>query len=123
MMTRFLTLSRHVAIAAATTAMLTLAAPGAGNAADFSDGQLKSFAMVWTEINQLAEQWKPQVEAAPTEDQAAEMIQQFEAEASQVIEQTEAISSADYQSIMQAAQSDPALKERIYAMLQEMQPK
>ena len=122
-MTRFLTMSRHAAIAAAMTAMLTLAAPGVGNAAEFSDGQLKSFAMVWTEINQLAEQWKPQVEAATSEDQAEQMIQQFEAEANQVIEQTDAISSTEYESIMQAAQSDPALKERIYAMLQEMQPK
>ena len=122
-MTRFLTMSRHAAIAAAMTAMLTLAAPGVGNAAEFSDGQLKSFAMVWTEINQLAEQWKPQVEAATSEDQAAQMIQQFEAEANQVIEQTDAISTTEYESIMQAAQSDPALKERIYAMLQEMQPK
>lgn len=122
-MTRFLTISRHVAIAAATTAMLTLAVPSAGNAAEFSDGQLKSFAVAWSDINQLAEQWKPQVEAATSEDQAAQMLQQFEAEASQVIEQTDGIGTAEYESIMQAAQADSALKERIFAMLQELQPK
>lgn len=122
-MKRFLTLFRRAAIATATTAMLVMAAPNAGVAAEFSDGQLKSFATAWSSINQLAEQWKPQVEGAASQDQAAEMLKQFEAEASQVIEKTEGIGTAEYESIMQAAQSDPALKERIFAMLQDAQPK
>ena len=122
-MTRFFTMSRHVAIAIATTFLLATAVPGAVHAAEFSDGQLKSFAMAWTNINQLAEQWKPQVEGAQSEDQAAEMLKQFEAEANQVIEQTEGIAAADYENIMKAAQTDPTLKERIFAMLQELQPK
>ncbi len=122
-MTRLFTKTRHVAIAMATTALLTLAVPGVGNAADFSDGQLKSFAMAWTSINQLAEQWKPQMEATPSEDERAAMLKQFEVAANQLIEQTEGIGAADYENIMQAAQSDPELKERIYAMLQEVQPK
>lgn len=121
-MARFFTMSRHVAIAIATTALLTLAAPGSSYAQDFSDGQLKSFVMAWTNINQLAEQWKPQVEAAASEDQAAEMLKQFEAEANQVIEQTDGIGTAEYESIMQAAQSDAALKDRIFAMLEATQP-
>lgn len=122
-MTRFFTMSRHVAIAMATTALLTLAVPGASHAAEFTDGQLKSFATAWTSINQLAEQWKPQMEATPSQDERAKMLQQFEVAANQVIEQTEGIGAAEYENIMKAAQSDPALKERIYAMLQEAQPK
>ena len=122
-MTRMFTMSRQIAIAFATSALLTLAVPGAGQAAEFSDSQLRSFAVAWTNINQLAEQWKPQVEAAPSEDQAAEMIKQFEAEANQVIERTDGIGTADYESIMQAAQTDAALQERIFAMMQEVQPK
>ncbi|MDH3662222.1 MAG: DUF4168 domain-containing protein [Alphaproteobacteria bacterium] len=121
-MTRFFTMSRQIAIAIATTALLATAVPGASQAAEFSDGQLKSFAMAWTNINQLAEQWKPQVEAAESEDQAAEMLKQFEVAANQVIEQTDGIGTTDYQDIMKAAQSDPALKERIFAMLQDLQP-
>lgn len=122
-MTRFFTMSRHVAIAMATTALLTLAVPGAGHAAEYSDGQLKSFTTAWTSINQLAEQWKPQMEATPSEDERTKMLEQFEVAANQVIEQTDGIGATDYQDIMKAAQSDPALKERIYAMLQETQPK
>lgn len=123
-MIRFLTTSRRIAFALATTAVLAMTAPGAVQAADFSDGQLKSFATAWTNINELAEQWKPQVEAAAaeSEDKAADMLKQFEVEANQVIESTEGIGTAEYESIMQAAQSDPALKERIYALLQETQP-
>ena len=122
-MTRVVTMSRHLAIAIVTTALLATAVPRAVHAAEFSDVQLKSFAVAWTNINQLAEQWKPQIEAAESEDQAAEMLKQFEVEANQVIEQTQSIGTADYENIMRAAQSDPALKERIFAMLQELQPK
>jgi vacuolar-type H+-ATPase subunit H len=120
-MTRIFPFFRHAAIAFATTAMLSLAAPGVSHAEEFSDGQLKSFAMAWTGINQLAEEWKPQVEAAESKDRAAELLEQFEAEANDVIEETDGIGTAEYQSIMKAAQADPALKERIFAMLQEVQ--
>ncbi len=122
-MTRFFAVSRQVAIAMATTVLLTLSVPGAGHAAEFSDGQLKSFATAWTTINQLAEQWKPQIEATPSEDERAAMFKQFGVAANQIIEQTEGIGTDEYENIMQAAQSDPALKERIYAMMQEVQPK
>ncbi|MEM9624747.1 MAG: DUF4168 domain-containing protein [Pseudomonadota bacterium] len=121
-MTRMFKTPRQIAIAVATTALLTMAVPSAVQAAEFTDGQLKSFAVAWTGINQLAEQWRPQMEATPSEEERAQMLQQFEIAANQVIEQTEGIGAADYQNIMQAAQSDPALKERIYAMLQEAQP-
>jgi hypothetical protein len=121
-MARFLKIPQQVVITIAAAALFVFGAPGASHASDFSDGQLKSFATAWVSINQLAEQWKPQVEAATSQDQAAEMLQQFEAEANQVIEQTEGIGAAEYESIMQAAQSDPELKERIFAMLQTAQP-
>ena len=122
-MKRFLKSFRLAATATAAATVLIMAAPGTGIAADYSDGQLKSFAVAWTSINELAEQWKPQVEGAASREQADQMLKQFEAEASQVIENTDGIGTAEYESIMQAAQSDPALKERIFAMLQEVQPK
>ena len=121
-MARFVMMPQKVVVAIVAAVFFTLAAPGSSQASDFSDVQLKSFAAAWMSINQLAEQWKPQVEAATSQDQAAEMLKQFEAEASQVIERTEGIGAAEYESIMQAAQSDPALKERIFAMLQTAQP-
>ncbi|NJO36892.1 MAG: DUF4168 domain-containing protein [Rhizobiales bacterium] len=121
-MIRFFSLFCHAAIILAAALTLTLTAPASAQSAEFSDDQLKSFAAAWTGINQLAEQWKPQVEAAASQDEAAQLLQQFEAEANQVIERTAGIGTAEYQSIMTAAQSDPELKQRIYAMLQEVQP-
>lgn len=101
------------------TAFIGLAITGPALAEEFSDVKLKSFATALNGINQLAERWKPQVEAAPSESRA-ELLQQFEAEASRVIENTEGIEGAEYQEIVEAAQSDPALTERIVAMVQEV---
>lgn len=121
-MIHFLSMSRHHCIAISTAALLLLAAPTFGQAEEFSDSQLKSFAMAWTNINELAEQWKPQVAAAETQDKAAEMLKQFEVQANLVIEQTEGIGTDDYENILEAILSDPVLKERIFVVLQDAQP-
>jgi 3-hydroxyisobutyrate dehydrogenase-like beta-hydroxyacid dehydrogenase len=120
-MIRSLQKCRPVALALSLAAFIGLGISGTAMAEEFSESKLKSFATAWTGINQLAERWKPQVEAAASEEQAVEMLQQFEAEANQVIETTEGIGTAEYQSIVEAAQSDPALNERIVAMLQAVQ--
>jgi hypothetical protein len=121
-MIRFVSLFSRAALVLGAALMLSLNVPASAQSTEFSDDQLKSFAEAWTSINQLAEQWKPQVEAATSQEEAAQMLQQFEAAASQVIERTEGIGSIEYENIMTAAQSDPELKGRIYAMLQELQP-
>lgn len=121
-MTPFLLKSRHMCMAMSTATLLFLTAPTIGQAEEFSDSQLKSFATAWTNINELAEQWKPQVEAAENQDKAAELLKQFEVQANQVIEQTEGIGTADYESILEAILSDPELKERVFAVLQDVKP-
>ena len=118
----FVTMVQKVGLAIVAALLLAVTTPGSGHAADFSDGQLKSFAMAWTNITQLAEQWRPQVEAAASQDEANKMLEQLAAEVDQVIEQTQGIGAAEYESIMQAAQSDPELMDRICAMLQSVQP-
>ncbi len=118
----FVTMVQKVGLAIVAALLLTVTTPGSGHASDFSDGQLKSFAMAWTNITQLAEQWRPQVEAAASQDEANKMLEQLAAEVDQVIEQTQGIGAAEYESIMQAAQSDPELMDRIFAMLQSVQP-
>lgn len=122
-MARFVTMFQKVGLAIAASLLLAFSVPSSSQAAEFSDGQLKSFAMAWTSITQLAEQWKPQVEAAASQDEANRMLEQLAAEVNQVIEQTQGIGAAEYESIMQAAQSDPELMDRIFAMLQSVQPK
>jgi len=120
-MIRFFQARRQALLAFSLTAFIGLAMTGTALAEEFSDGKLKSFATALNSINQLAERWKPQVEAATSEDQANALINEFEVEVSQVIENTDGIVVAEYEEIVQAAQSDPALTDRIVAMVQEVQ--
>jgi hypothetical protein len=121
-MARMFSIPRKAVLAIATLSLLSLLVPGSGQAAEFSDSQIKSYVTAWTSINQLAEQLKPRVEAATTEGQKAEMFKQFNIQMIQLIEQTEGIGPDEYANIMEAAQSDPELSERIFAMLQAVQP-
>ena len=114
---------KPIAVALSLTALVMILPLPNANAADYSDEQLKSFVTAWDGINQLAEQWKPQVEAAASAEQASDMLQQFEVEANQVIEDVQGIETAEYEGIIKAAQADPALKERILTMLQDIQKK
>ncbi len=118
-MTFSLTTIRRFAAAVASVAMLTLPWSAIAQTASFSDGQLKSFAMAVAAINQIAEKWQPQVAAAQTEDQAAKMLEQVDIEMRQAIESTDGIGIDEYQTIMTAAQSDPALKSQIDTFLKQ----
>lgn len=121
-MIRYLNLIRSRSTALWIVAILALAMPAKTDAAEYSDGQLKSFVMAVLAINEIAEKWQPQVQAAESEDQAAEMLQQVDTEMRQAIEGTDGIGIDDYQSIMTDAQEDPELKSQIDGMLQEMAP-
>jgi len=118
-MTFSLTTIRRIAAAMGAIAMLALPWSAIAQTANFSDGQLKSFATAVAAINQIAEKWQPQVAAAQSEDQAAEMLQQVDTEMRQAIEGTDGIGIDEYQTIMAAAQTDPALKSQIDTLLQE----
>lgn len=115
------TIKQHATVMCA-AAILALPLSAIAQTSTFSDGQLKSFAMAVTAINQIAEKWQPQVQAAQTEDQAAAMLQQVDTEMRQAIDNTDGIGIDDYQSIMEAAQTDPALKGQIDALLKDAAP-
>ncbi|MGI9492986.1 MAG: DUF4168 domain-containing protein [Geminicoccaceae bacterium] len=97
------------------------AAPWSATAqtSSFTDSQLRSFATAVAAINQIAERWQPQIQAAQTESQAAQMLEQVDVEMRQAIETTEGIGVDEYQTIMAAAQTDPTLKSHIEAFLKE----
>lgn len=122
-MPRRLDAKRIAALAFSLVAILGLSLSDHAAAEEYSDSKLRSFVVAWTNINQLADRWKPEVEAATTADQRAELLQQFEAEVSEVIHGTDGIGPGEIETIMQEAESDPELKERILAMLEEVQPR
>lgn len=102
--------------------VLALSVSATSNAATFSSGQLKAFAMAATSINQLAAKWQSQIQAAENEDQAAEMLKQADAEMRQVIENADGIGIEDYRNILEAAQTDAALKTEIETLLKDVAP-
>lgn len=119
-MTRFFDMiprrAATLVVAAATAMMLSTSV----SAEEYTENQLKSYAMAWVSINELAEKWKPQIEAAESKDQANEMFQQFDAEVGQAIESTDGINVDEFQSIMAASKEDPTLNSQIEGMMQEM---
>ncbi len=118
-MTLSLKTIKHRAGMVCMAALLALPLSTGVQAEDFTESQLKSFVVAVAAINQIAEKWQPQVQAAQSEDQAAEMLQQVDTEMRQAIESTDGIGIDEYQSIMKAAQTDEALKSQIETLMKD----
>ena len=93
-------------------------APAAAPAADVDDTKLKSFAVAFLEVAKVNQVYQPQIEAAKPEDQ-----QRLQQEAGQKM--IEAVNASDditvdeYNEIIQAAQTDPDLAQRINTHITE----
>ncbi len=110
-MTHFISRSAVVLVAALCLGLVALGPARAQT--EYSEAQLESFVDAAIEVNALIEEWRPRIDAAESEQQAAEMREQANEELAQVIDQTEGMSLEDYQMIGQAAQADPELADRI----------
>ena len=110
---------RRLAAMTGVAAALTLPWSAIAQTSSFTDHQLRSFATAVAAINQIAEKWQPQIQAAQTDSQAAQMLQQVDIEMRQAIESTDGIGMEEYQTIMAAAQTDPALMSQLDTLLKE----
>lgn len=86
---------------------------------EYSDSKLQSFADAVLAVNAIVEQWRPQIQAAPSESDAEKMAQQANEEMRAAVAGTEGITVEEYQEIAQAAQTDPQLMARIDQVFQE----
>ena len=86
---------------------------------EYSDSKLQSFADAVLAVNAIVEQWRPQIQAAPSESDAEKMAQQANEEMRAAVAGTEGITVEEYQEIAQAAQADPQLMARIDQVIQE----
>lgn len=91
-------------------------------AEDYSDTKLQSFASAVIAVNAVVEQWRPQIQAAPSEADKQQMAEQANEEMRAAVDGTEGMSVEEYQRIAQAAQADTALMARIDQALQQMAP-
>jgi outer membrane murein-binding lipoprotein Lpp len=89
---------------------------------EYSDTKLQSFADAVLAVNAVVEQWRPQIQAAPSETDAEQMARQANEEMRAAVAGTEGITVEEYQEIAQAAQTDAQLMARIDQVFQEMPP-
>ncbi len=82
-------------------------------AQDFSDETLRSFAVAFLEVDQINRTYTPQLEQAESPEQQQEIQQRASAEMVEAVEGSEGISVQEYTSIMQAAQANPELAQKL----------
>ena len=89
---------------------------------EYSDAKLQSFASAVMAVNAVAERWRPQIQAAPSEAHKQQMAEQANQEMRAAVDGTDGMSVDEYQRIAQAAQADTALMARIDQVFKQMAP-
>ena len=103
-------------------AALALTGARASIAEQYSDAKLQSFASAVLAVNAIVEQWRPQIQAAPSEADRQKMAEQANEEMRAAVAGTEGMSIEEYHAIAQAAQADTALMARLDRVFKEMAP-
>lgn len=114
------TLAFGLAMTAASVTALSVQSVAAQEAADYSGEQLDAFTVAYLQVIDLREQYAPVLEAAETEEQQQEIIDEANVEILDAIENTDGMSVEEYEAIAQDAAEDQDLSERIMARVEEM---
>lgn len=91
----------------------------AGTAPDLSDEKLKSFAVAFLEVSRINQTYQPQLQAADSPEDEQRLRQQAGADMIQAVDSSQGISVEEYNMIIQAAQVDPELAQRINGHITE----
>jgi hypothetical protein len=106
----------------ALAAALFLTGARAPVAQEYSDAKLQAFASAVMAVNGVVEEWRPQIQAAPSEADKQGMAEQANQEMRAAVDGVEGMSVDEYQAIAQAAQGDTELMARIDQVFKEMAP-
>ena len=79
----------------------------------YSDAKLQSYVAAAIQVGALMEEYKPQVDAADSPEQAAALRAEAKGKMDAAIARTPGITIDEYIEVLLAARSDPALHERI----------
>jgi len=85
-----------------------------------SEAKLESFAHAAMAVNEVIDRWRPQIEAAGSDEQAEAMAEQANAEVRAAVTDTQGITVEEYVQIAEAARADPGLMERINTLITDM---
>ncbi len=86
----------------------------------FSDAKLRSFAVAALEVRDIIENWRPRIEGAESKDERDNLRQQANAELHTAVKQSDGISVAEYQQIVQAARADRRFYERLRGIVEDV---
>jgi type IV secretory pathway VirB4 component len=92
--------------------------PQATQPAAPTEEELQSYAAAAQQIQQIVEEWQPQIANAATPEEANQLGQQAQVEMVMAVE-AEGLSVDDYNRITQLAQADPDLQARIMSYMQQ----
>lgn len=96
----------------------TQEAPVAPQAASFTDEKLESFVLAAVEVAKVREQFQSEVGSIETPEAEQAAVQEANSKMEQSITDTPGITLDEYVEIGEAAQTDPALSEKLGSMLQ-----
>lgn len=83
------------------------------------DAKLKSFAVAFLEVSQVTQQYQPQIASAGSVEDQQKLQQEAGEKMVQAVNASEGITVDEYNMIIQAAQADPELAQRVNAHITE----
>jgi hypothetical protein len=94
----------------------TMEAPAA---AAFDEPTLQSFVVAFLQVDEINRTYLPQMQEADTPEEQQQIQQQATQEMVTVVENAEGISVEEYNTIIETAQTDPELAQRINDMIRD----
>lgn len=94
-------------------------APAAADPATLSEDKLRSFAIAFVEVSKVTQSYQPQFESAATPEDRERIQQEAGQQMVQAVDSAEGISVDEYNQIIQAAQADPELAQRLNGHISE----
>src|SRR5690606_18820546 len=85
----------------------------AATAPAVDDSKLESFAVAFIEVTKVTQSYKPQIDAASTPEDQQRLQQEAGKRMVEAVNESDGITVDEYNQIIQAAQTDPELAQRI----------
>ena len=91
----------------------------AGEAQSTDDAKLKSFAVAFIEVTRVTQSYQPQIESAGSEEDQQRLREEAGEKMVEAVNGAEGITLDEYNTIIQAAQANPELAQRINGHIAE----
>lgn len=106
-------------VAAMALALGLGAAVAAQDAPHFEDAQLQAFAETVIDLREVRAEFEPRIEAAETPEAQMELIEEANQAMVATVEARPDMTVEEYNAIAEASTADPAVAERIVALLED----